>query len=61
MQLVSLTKPPATAEDHFRRALGFYAAHGQAESPIAQLTAGMLAMAEQLTRVERALPAARVP
>lgn len=57
MDIVATSQPTETAEDHFRRAYGFYSACGQHLSAIAQLTAGLLALSQQVTRVERALTA----
>lgn len=59
MEIIATSQSIETAEDHFRRAFHFYAACGHHLSAIAQLTAGLLVMAQQLTSIERALSDAK--
>ncbi len=57
MDITTISAPPATAaEDHFRRALAAFAAANEREQHgVELLCGGLLAMAEQMARIERAV------
>lgn len=57
MPLMPFATPDSPAIRHLTRAVAFYARFDQDESAIAEMTAGLLAMAQQVARIERAIMA----
>ena len=47
--------PYTAAQTHFSRAFAFYDDHGQGESALGELTAGLVALSAQLARIELAV------
>lgn len=61
MQIVAISKPALTAHDLFKLAAAQYARAGQEDSAIAQMTRGLVALSEQVARIENAVDTARIP